>query len=680
MKCPNCGANLDIDQTRAHFAVCGYCQSSIIVDREALKLSGKMAVLRPPLGPLALGFTGSIAGRGFGVLGRVRYAYEAGFWDEWYLQFEDGDSGWISQDEDRLALEELSHGTELSETYSQLEVGDTLTLKQEDFVVREFGVATLEAAEGQLPFPITPGEKHPYIDLVGPEGSFATIEIDGQETRCFLGKQLAPKDLRVDQEFSPDQEDSLEPEHGGRDGQRQRVVKKSGRELALNCESCGGSLEHPEGNPDSLTCNHCGATVDLTLERVPCPNCSASVAVHNPEKAVQLTCQSCHANFELNPSDIPLIGLADPDKKRPSPFIPIGSPCHFFGHDYRVVGYLKVYERDEGVKYFTEEYLLFSHTAGYRWLSEYAGHFTFFKELEEFPKVNPKTLRRAQSFEFKGSKWKVLEKGTVTIDAVDGELPWVATIGDRNRYADAIQPPSMLSAEWTDNEISWSKGKYVYQEEVAQAFGIGVKKLPRARGVGACQKYVTTPFKKQSLVVMIFFCCLSILLLVWSTTTGQRHENEIYLERTQYDQEFVTEEFEIATAPCLVEFEFRSNVNNEWVYLDVALVDEENRAVMDFSTQMSYYHGPDWSEGNREDTVPVRVNKPGLYKLLVKGVAGSGETADSQLTNRNYNVTVVIREKIILSRYFVILSVFCLAWIFIILIPKLTFEGKRWSE
>src|SRR5207247_1986804 len=80
--------------------------------------------------------------------------------------------------------------------------------------------------------------------------------------------------------------------------------------------------------------------------------------------------------------------------------------------------------------------------------------------------------------------------------------------------------------------------------------------------------------------------------------------------------------FEItgSTAPVLVTS--RSNVDNHWVYLGMALINEDTNVGYDFGREISYYHGVDdgeaWSEGSTVDEVTVPAVPPGKYYLRVE--------------------------------------------------------------
>ena len=98
MNCPSCGAEIDSDHSLAQLIVCQYCNSAIVLDEKATRVAGKMAVLAQTPGPFYVGGGGSYRNRRFRVLGRVRYGYSKGFWDEWYVEFDGGTTAWISED------------------------------------------------------------------------------------------------------------------------------------------------------------------------------------------------------------------------------------------------------------------------------------------------------------------------------------------------------------------------------------------------------------------------------------------------------------------------------------------------------------------------------------------------------------------------------------------------------
>jgi hypothetical protein len=56
-----------------------------------------MAALPPDLSPLQIGTHGEFDGLAFTLLGRVRFAYDEGSWNEWFALFSDNRYGWVAE-------------------------------------------------------------------------------------------------------------------------------------------------------------------------------------------------------------------------------------------------------------------------------------------------------------------------------------------------------------------------------------------------------------------------------------------------------------------------------------------------------------------------------------------------------------------------------------------------------
>ena len=98
MECPACGKVIVHDEEPADFIVCPYCFEGVALRNGDPHALGKMSSLSATPSPFRVGATGSIAGRGFSILGRVRYAWDGGYWDEWYVGLMNGTHAWISED------------------------------------------------------------------------------------------------------------------------------------------------------------------------------------------------------------------------------------------------------------------------------------------------------------------------------------------------------------------------------------------------------------------------------------------------------------------------------------------------------------------------------------------------------------------------------------------------------
>jgi hypothetical protein len=95
--CPSCGAPVVFQSAASVFAVCAYCQSTLVRHDENLEDIGKMAALVEDRSPLQLGAEGRYKGVHFALIGRLQIKYSQGIWNEWHLLFDDMRNGWLSE-------------------------------------------------------------------------------------------------------------------------------------------------------------------------------------------------------------------------------------------------------------------------------------------------------------------------------------------------------------------------------------------------------------------------------------------------------------------------------------------------------------------------------------------------------------------------------------------------------
>lgn len=92
-------------------------------------------------------------------------------------------------------------------------------------------------------------------------------------------------------------------------------------------------------------------------------------------------------------------------------------------------------------------------------------------------------------------------------------------------------------------------------------------------------------------------------------------------------------------------------LDNSWLWVKAVVLDAKDVAIHEHDFNLSYYHGPDWSEGNRSDDWTFRL-PAGEYKVLIygendrvsRGVAQRGRSGDV--------LKVEIQTGVVLMRYF----------------------------
>ena len=80
--CPGCGAPVEFRSAQSAFAVCPYCQSTVVRQGETLARIGKMAELFDDFSPLQLFASGRIQDKPFTLVGQLQYSYTGRRWTE----------------------------------------------------------------------------------------------------------------------------------------------------------------------------------------------------------------------------------------------------------------------------------------------------------------------------------------------------------------------------------------------------------------------------------------------------------------------------------------------------------------------------------------------------------------------------------------------------------------------
>lgn len=194
--CPSCGAPLQITSAYTTFMVCSYCGASLSVQDSGVDLTGKVAKLAAYPSRLSVGAHGRVKGRAFAVLGRVRYQYADGFWDEWFVQFDNQQVGWIEEDESDITLIFKSKLTTPLPPFDQVHVGSWISVGNDRMFVSEKGHGQVVGAEGEVAQAPAPGRPMQYID--GNAGGKAIrLVIDEQGITLHTGEPIEFQDLTV---------------------------------------------------------------------------------------------------------------------------------------------------------------------------------------------------------------------------------------------------------------------------------------------------------------------------------------------------------------------------------------------------------------------------------------------------------------------------------------------------
>jgi hypothetical protein len=176
--------------------VCKYCAQTSYINANSLEAIGKQIRLADYGSILAVGKRGKLKGQGFTVLGRLRFDYEDGFWDEWLIVMDAATDKecWLQEDEGEFILFTKQPLMGPPPVFEITKVGTTLTLNNQSVFVTEKNRAVVNGSEGELPFRVVRGEKADFIDGIT-NGTPVSLEYMPGETAFNIGESIVIKDF-----------------------------------------------------------------------------------------------------------------------------------------------------------------------------------------------------------------------------------------------------------------------------------------------------------------------------------------------------------------------------------------------------------------------------------------------------------------------------------------------------
>lgn len=404
-----------------------------------------------------------------------------------------------------------------------------------------------------------------------------------------------------------------------------------------------------------------------------CPQCGAALVVRSMDRAVTIVCEHCHCILDAKDPNLRIVQRFEAAMGTDRPLIPLGQRGKIRGTDYEVIGFQRRTITEDGIDYSWHEYLLFNPYKGFRYLTEYNGHWNDVSPVTGLP-----TLASGGA-QYLGKFYKHFQTAQARTTFVLGEFPWQVRINDSATCVDYVDAPYMLSAEKTGEELTWSLGEYAPGAQVWKNFSLPGSPPP---AIGVYEDQPSTSGLKASTIWFTFAIFVMALVCVYmaNDTFSSRQQvfqqNYVFVPTRTQEPSFVTAVFELTGRTSDIEVKTSANVDNQWIYLNYALINDENGQAYDFGREVSYYHGYDsdgsWTEGKRTDSVMVPSVPSGHYYLRVE------PESDQKFGPILYSVTVT-RDVPVLSLYLVAF--------FALLLPALllwwrsfSFEYMRWSQ
>jgi len=412
-----------------------------------------------------------------------------------------------------------------------------------------------------------------------------------------------------------------------------------------------------------------------------CPKCGAAIVLRSFGQAETVVCGSCHCILDAKDPSLAILQQFEMKTSDIRPLIPLGTRGKLRGTDYEVIGFQRRSTKVDGITYCWHEYVLFNPYKGVRYLSEYNGHWNDISICKTLPSVDSAFLNSpGASADYLGESYKHFQTCDANTDFVLGEFPWQVRVGEHAAVTDFVHPPRVLSSEKLDKEVTWSIGEYMYGQEIWDAFKLPGT-APEPMGVYENQP---SPVTTSVTRIWVAFAAFAVFLLGLMAGFNMRAKKEpVFHETYHYNRaeskgeaSFVTDVFELTGHPSTVEVKTYAPVDNHWIYVNYALINQDTEQAWDFGREVSYYHGYDsdgsWSEGKQNDAVVISSVPPGHYYLRIE------PEADPSLPGIPY--TVDVTHDVPVFGIYGIAFVALLMPVAIISFRAYTFERSRWSE
>jgi len=232
------------------------------------------------------------------------------------------------------------------------------------------------------------------------------------------------------------------------------------------------------------------------------------------------------------------------------------------------------------------------------------------------------------------------EAKTSLVDSQDDDDDEQVDDGDVD--VDAIIVDAIISKHGLTKRVTesnWSIGEYRHPEEIQAAFKLN--EIPEKVGLGMCEP---NPLRARYLLSLAITGLLFLATCGTCSVAAGRAEEKVVLDKAislstaefELKKEGTTDYLEFSFEPgnielnkeTNVEFAFESTLNQEWISLNVFMIDEQTGRGFIYDGELSYYYGGSgedkWSEGGNSTDFTTEKMPPGQYYLFVAGATNIG--------------------------------------------------------
>jgi hypothetical protein len=399
-----------------------------------------------------------------------------------------------------------------------------------------------------------------------------------------------------------------------------------------------------------------------------CPQCANTLTARGMNQTQSIVCGSCGSIVDISDENLKILD-AFISKVKHTPLIPLGTKGALRGEKWEAIGFMRRCITVEGIGYRWSEYLLFNPYKGFRWLTEYNGHWNYVRQIVDQPRI------RAGAMMYGNSAFKHFQQATAVVEYVMGEFYWRVQVKDSCLVNDYVSPPLMLSSEQTQDEVTWSLGEYIAPEEIQQAFQLK-SALNRPVGIYANQPSPYAGLTRKVGLGALLFVAIALTIQILAVALAQNkmvHNQNFRFEPAAVERSVVSEMFVLDGRTSNVVLESGASVSNSWIFINMALINDDTGTAYEVGREIAYYTGSDsdgpWTEGSRSDSVTIPGVPSGRYYLRAEP---EGDAA------ADYSIRVY-RDVPSWGNFLAVIAVLLVVALFVF-IRSHVFESKRWAE
>lgn len=490
--CSSCGAPVEFRSAASPMAVCSFCRSTLVRDGDTLRRIGVSAELFDDHSPLQIGASGRYHGEPFTLVGRTQMAWEggpseSGIWSEWHALFDNGRSGWLSEDNGSHVFSFEQNQGQLTPDLKDAHVGEPLIIDGQGWTVSALWTVRVHAMEGELPRSPDLTKSYRWIELRNPQDQVLSVDTSTQPPSRFVGVAVALPDLALR---------GLKTESSSAD------LKSKGHE----CPHCGAALNPTLDSTQSIACGACHSVVDISQ------GWGADLAYYKQDNGLE-------------------------------PLLPLGSTgvlkVDGVSDSWQVVGYLERCEQpsdpdDEVV--FWREYLVYNRLRGFAFLVDSQEGWSVVRPITGVPKPQQGKLL------YRDETYRQLYAYRAKTTYVLGEFYWRVARDQTSENTDYTgtgkASKKRINCERSGTEMVWSAGHLLDAAEVMQAFRIDAGQKARfKRDVGSLSSGSTWWWRLLKTQWFWWLVIILIIVMIESCSDDCGEVKDLYgSASTEYQQ------------------------------------------------------------------------------------------------------------------------------------------------